>query len=280
MPIHDQSYRHYGGRRRAPGRAWMVIAWAGIRSILARRILLALLIFAWAPFVVRAVQFFLPSAFPQAADFLAPTVETYRDFMRDQLAFVFFVTIFVGAGLIANDRRANALQLYLSKPLTRVEYVAGKLAILSAFLLLVTWIPGMLLLLLQMMLEGSFTFIRENAFLFPAITGIAFLVTFVSAFAILALSALTKNGRFAGILYAFLFIFTQGVFTVFENVTRGSEIAWISFKANLEQVSDVLFRMQPSYDTPWGVSLGVLLAIVALAILVLNRRVRGVEVVT
>ena len=55
---------------------------------------------------------------------------------------MFFVTVYVGAGLIANDRRANALQIYLSKPLTRAEYVVGKLAILMAFLLLVTWVPA------------------------------------------------------------------------------------------------------------------------------------------
>ena len=30
MPIHDQSYRHYGGGRAVPGRSWTVIAWAGI----------------------------------------------------------------------------------------------------------------------------------------------------------------------------------------------------------------------------------------------------------
>ena len=58
----------------------------------------------------------------------------------------FFVTVFVGAGLIANDRRANALQIYLSKPLLRMEYIGGKLAILATFLLFVTLLPALLLL--------------------------------------------------------------------------------------------------------------------------------------
>ena len=43
---------------------------------------------------------------------------------------MFLTTIYVGAGLISLDRRANALQIYLSKPLTRAEYIAGKMAIL------------------------------------------------------------------------------------------------------------------------------------------------------
>jgi hypothetical protein len=71
-----------------------------------------------------------------------PDAETFREFLDQQGVFVFFVTIYVGAGLIANDRRANALQIYLSKPLTRAEYIAGKMAILFLFLLLVTWAAG------------------------------------------------------------------------------------------------------------------------------------------
>jgi hypothetical protein len=33
MPIHDQGYRRYGGSRAEAGRAWQVIARAGIQSI-------------------------------------------------------------------------------------------------------------------------------------------------------------------------------------------------------------------------------------------------------
>ena len=124
------------------------------------------MLFAWAPFVVRAVQIYVSANFQQAA-FLAPKGETFREFLETQGIFVFFVTIWVGAGLIANDRRANALQLYLSKPLSAAEYVAGKLAILFVFLIFVTWAPAMGLLLVQAIFAGSFTFIRNNAYLLP-----------------------------------------------------------------------------------------------------------------
>ncbi len=53
----------------------------------------------------------------------------FRQFLEQQGIFVFFLTVYGGAGLIAHDRRANALQIYLSKPLTRAgaEYTFGKL---------------------------------------------------------------------------------------------------------------------------------------------------------
>ena len=105
------------------------------------RAFIGLLLVSWLPFLVRAVQIYAAANLPQAA-FLAPTPEMFRQFLEQQEIFVFFVTVYAGAGLIASDRRANALQIYLSKPLTRFEYIAGKLAVLAVFLLLVTWVPA------------------------------------------------------------------------------------------------------------------------------------------
>src|SRR6266853_5517700 len=160
MPIHDQGYRRYQGTRTPRGRAWAVITTAGLRTFLGKRAFLGLLVMAWLPFVVRTVQIYAAANFPQMA-FIAPTAETFRQFLSQQDPFVFFVTVYVGAGLIANDRRANALQIYLSKPLSRGEYVLGKMAILMTFLLMVTWVPAMLLLILQAAFAGNVAFLRS-----------------------------------------------------------------------------------------------------------------------
>src|SRR5919106_288155 len=163
MPIHDQGYRRYGGTRAPRGRGWIVITRAGLRTMIAKRAFLGLLLVAWFPFFVRAVQIYAATNLPQAA-FLAPTPETFRQFLDQQQIFVFVITVYVGAGLIANDRRANALQIYLSKPLTRAEYVFGKLAILATFLLLATWVPAIVLLIVQIAFAGNFTFLTNNLF--------------------------------------------------------------------------------------------------------------------
>ena len=141
----------------------MVIARAGLMTFLSRRAFLGLLIVAWIPFVVRASQLFLASNFSQAATFLAPSAQTFRDFLGQQSIFVFLITVYVGAGLIANDRRANALQLYLSKPVTRAEYILGKMTVLATFLLGITWLPAILLLIFQIAFSGSFSFLKANA---------------------------------------------------------------------------------------------------------------------
>lgn len=279
MPIHDQGYRRYGGDRARTGAAWMVIARAGIRTFFEKKMFLALLLVAWIPFVVRAVQIFLAANVPQA-QFLAPTAETFRQFLDQQEIWVFFVTVYVGAGLIANDRRANALQIYLSKPLTRAEYVFGKLAILMTFLLFVTWLPAIVLLIVQIAFAGNFTFFRNNAFLFPAITVFCALEVVVVSSAMLALSSLSKSSRYVGILYAAVIFFSSAMYGVLTAVTRSSALSWISFSASLAQVGNVIFRQPLKYDTPWLVSLLVIVALVVLSAVILERRVRGIEVVT
>ncbi|HAK54841.1 MAG TPA: hypothetical protein DCP38_05070 [Acidobacteria bacterium] len=279
MPIHDQSYRRYRGNRARPGAAWAVIAWAGIRSLLARRLVLALLAFAWMPFLVRAVQIYLSVNFGEIA-LLAPTAETFRDFLEQQNFFVFVVTIYIGAPLIADDRRANALALYLSKPLGRAEYVAGKLAILFAFLLFVTWLPAMSLLGVQMAFSGSAEFVARNLFLIPAITLLSGLKVLLASLTILALSSLSTSSRYVGMLYAGVIIFSDAMFQALRGATGGSTAAWVSVIANLSQVGDVIFRLPARYDTPWLLSALVTLGLLGLSIVVLERRVRAVEVIT
>ena len=279
MPIHDQSYRHYRGTRDSSRSAWTVIATTGIKSFLRQRAFMGVLIFAWIPFLIRAVQFYLAANYPQFANLVAPTKETFRSFLEAQSFFVFVTTIYVGAGLIANDRRANALQIYLSKPLTRSDYVAGKLTILLAFLLLITWVPAMLLLFLQGMFAASFQFLRENLYLIPAITIASLVETLVAAFAMLALSSLSKSSRYVAIMYTGIMLFTNAIYGVLRLVTRGTSVSWVSFTASLEQVGDVIFRVPPRYETPVLVSFIVLLGLVVVSLSILERRVRGVEVV-
>jgi ABC-2 type transport system permease protein len=279
MPIHDQSYRHYSGLRAVAGRSWLVIAWAGMRTFIRRRAFMGLLIFALVPFVVRAVQLWISSNYPQAS-ILSPSPETFRQFLEQQNFFIFIITVYVGSGLIANDRRANALQIYLSKPLMRSEYILGKLAVLFSFLLLVTLVPSLLLLLLKVMFDGSFLFLKNNLFVIPAIVIGSLLQVILASFTMLALSSLSKSSRYVGILYVGITFFTSAIYGALYAITGSSRVSWISIGANVEQVVDVVFRMKPRYQTPWEVSLLVIIGLVVLSVSILERRVRGVEVVT
>ena len=278
MPIHDQGYRRYGGDRTPVGHAWSVIARAGIRTLLSKRAFIALLLLAWLPFIVRAVQIYAATSLPQAA-FLAPDARMFRQFLEQQEVFLFFITVYAGAGLIATDRRANALQIYLSKPLTRFEYIAGKLAILITFLLFVTWVPAVFLLIIQIMFSGSLTFFLNNAFLFPAITVFSFVQVIAVSSAMLALSSLSKSSRYVGVLYAGLIFFSQALYGIVYGITRDSRMAWISVASDLNQIGDAIFRLQLRFKMSLPVAALVVVALVVVSGVILEKRVRGIEVV-
>jgi hypothetical protein len=267
MPIHDQGYRRYRGSRAPRGRAWAVIASSGVRTMLGKRAFLGLLLVSWFPFFIRAVQLYAAAnlfggAGGSPAAFLAPSPRMFRQFLDQQEIFVFFITVFVGAGLIANDRRANALQIYL-----------------STFLLLVTWVPAVLLLVVQIAFAGNFLFFSSNAYLFPAITVFSFVQVVTIGSSMLALSSLSTNARYVGILYAMLLFFSQALFRVLELVTGSTSLSWISVPFDLSQLGDAIFRLPLRYDTPWVLSLAAIVATVVTSGLVLEWRVRGVEVV-
>jgi len=285
MPIHDQGYRRYGGGRAPRGQAWSVITRAGVRTMLAKRAFLALLLLAWGPFLFRAVMIYAAygaSSIPQASAYFRPTAETFRGLLGPggiEGVLIFLITVYVGSGLIANDRRANALQIYLSKPLSRTEYIFGKLAILMTFLLAVTWVPTIVLLVIQIAFAGNFTFLRQNLFLFPAITVYAFIETELLSFAMLALSSLSKSARYVAVLYAALLFFPSAVYGVLYAVTRSSGMSWVSLRADLDQVGNVIFRLAPGYETPWPVPFLVIAVVIGVSAFILERRVRGVEVI-
>jgi ABC-2 type transport system permease protein len=188
--------------------------------------------------------------------------------------------VYAGAGLIANDRRANALQIYLSKPLTRADYVFGKLAILMTFLLLVSWVPAVVLLVVQIVFSGSFRFFLDNLYLFPAITVFSFIQVLSVSAAMLALSSLSNSSRYVGILYAGLIFFSQALYGVVYIVTRNSGLAWMSIAFDLNQLGDAIFRLPLRYSTPVPLAFLAIAALIAGSGFILQRRVKGVEVVT
>ena len=277
MPIHDQGYRRYPGGRRPTGTAWWVIARQQIRTVLSQKRYLILLLMAWVPFIGRVVQIYLAANFQQAS-FLAASAQLFRGFLDQQGLFVFL--LIVGAsGAIADDRRANALQVYLSKPLTRVEYIAGKLFAPLAFVLGVTLLPALLLLVVHVAFSGSLTFVMQNLYLLPAIVLYSLALALVGTFTMVALSSLSKSRRFTALTFTGLFFFTTAMYQALQRITGSRLWALLSPRDLLSEIGDAAFRIPGTRALPLWAALLAVAVIIALSIAVLERRIRGVEVV-
>lgn len=279
-PVHDQSYRRYEGPRQPQGRGWLVIAGAGLRTVLARKTFIALLLLSWLPFLVRTVQIYAVTMYPQAGQVLPVNAGMFQSFVEGQGLCAFFVTIYVGAGLIANDRRANALQVYLSKPILRIEYIMGKLAVLATFLVGVTLLPALLLLVVEAVLSGGFDLVRADPAIVPAVVLASLIRVIVASATMLALSSISRSARYVAVMYTGVVFFAEALYGVLSFITGSSGVAWVSITRNFNVVTDAIFREAPRYDTPAAVSFIVLAGLVAVSISVLERSVRGVEIVS
>jgi len=67
----------------------------------------------------------------------------------------FVLVAWAGPGMITKDLANNSVQLYLSRPLSRTEYLFGKVSVLGALLSGTILIPAILLFFLQAQLERA-----------------------------------------------------------------------------------------------------------------------------
>ena len=110
----------------------------------------------------------------------------------------------------------------------------------------------------------------------------AFLQVLLAAFTMLALSSLSKSSRYVAILYAGAYWFSHAVFGVIYAITGSTKLSWLSLPGNLNQLGDVIFRLQPRYSTPAVASsaLAMVAVIGGVALGPRTPRIRGVEVVS
>jgi hypothetical protein len=281
MPIYDQGYRRYEARSPLHQIRFWPITREALRLILARRAFLGLLAVSFLPFIVRVGQIYIWTRFPEMGRVLPIDGRMFGDFLNQQIGFTILLSIFGASGLIANDLRTGAILVYLSRPLTQRDYIAGKLLVPLALNLAVTLVPGLVLYLVGLALAPELYLKWELAWIAPAIVVHAVAVSLVVSLVVLAVSSLSKSARVAGLGFVGLVFGLEMVRLVLQNGFNRKEAALLSLQADLQSLGVALFGVvDRRLDIFWGWPL-LVLAVVALACLaILRSRVRAVEIVT
>jgi ABC-2 type transport system permease protein len=200
-------------------------------------------------------------------------------FMNVQAVFVIFLSALIGPGLIAPDLANNALPIYFSRPLTRPEYALARLAVLFGALSLITWVPGLLLFGMQVGMAGTWWFWANWTISLGIVAGFAIWVLLVSMVA-LASSAYVKWKIVAGALVLGFFFILSGVAAMINGVFR---VTWghaLNPAWAVNSVWCTLLGVDPP-DGPGAATCALVLAtIILLLALVLERKLRPVEVIT
>lgn len=290
MPVFDHSYRHLERPLREPRLRWLVIARLGIAERLARRWFDALLVVAFLPFLYYTVRLFLELRLPdilgenmrqgdQFLEYLAISPASFMQLLKTQMIFAFLVTIFAGSGLVSGDLRTRALPLYMSKPITRLDYVLGKFLVCAFFVGLVTLVPAELLLFLKAVTSENLSFLWENPLLPARIALSSAAIMSVMSILMLAMSSLSRSAWLPGLGFAILYLFSRAFSGLLRLMLRSHEPVLLSLRDNLARVTEGVFGTPPAVGPHWILS-GVMLALlVAVSAAVLHVRIRGVEVV-
>jgi ABC-type transport system involved in multi-copper enzyme maturation permease subunit len=201
--------------------------------------------------------------------------------------FILLISSIVGAGLIAKDLRSNALEIYLTKPITPVDYVVGKLAVIFVFITLVTFVPALLVYLTAVAVWPGF--LGATWPILFRMAGFCLLASLVNGIVILGLSSLAKSARFATVIWFALAFISAWVGLILSSLTKSRLMSLVSWRENFNTLAGWFFSTRPwthlvddirykDESAPIaGVAVLVLAACVAGSALVMSRSLRNLE---
>ena len=220
-PIADLTYRNYDGPLAPPMYRWWGIAKMMMRLAIKKK---SFWVFAslsgWWYFIMAAVFYFSESIFV-AQGRLGPNPMLSQvvwkgafleAFSRSQL-FLFIIALLIGVGQIANDNRANALLVYLSKPCTKGDYLIGKWFGIFVPLLCVVSAPALVFYGYCAMSYREYGFFTQDHWLILKLLVLFPITPAFHASVALGISSLFNQGRIAGAVYSGIY-FMSDFFTI------------------------------------------------------------------
>jgi ABC-2 type transport system permease protein len=308
MAVYEHFYRAYEGESPSAPQRFLVIPRYALRDVFRSKLSTTIFILCFIYPLVAAILVYLHHNANAIAllqinvrELLPIDASFFRTFLEVQGAFSLILTVLVAPPLISRDLSNNALPLYLCRPLSRAEYVLGKMTVVAILLSLITWVPGLLIFFFQASLSGI-AWLWANLWMIWAIFfGSMIWIVLLSLLA-LAMSSLLKWRVVAsGALLALFFV--PSAFGAIVNelfLTRAGSL--VSLWAMMNNVWRGLFGIfdrasgtirgnvtTPIYDNeyvdivllepPLWASWVVIAAVCAVCIWLLARKVRAYEVI-
>lgn len=304
MAVLERSYKRYDGVLSPEWSRFLIIPRHALRHVFRSKLFTGFYVISFVPVLLFAILIYLVHNSEALAimnlnvvNLFQVDARFFQIFLVTQCWIGFILAILVGPQQVSRDLTNNALPLYLCRPFSRTEYVVGKMSIVILLLSTITWVPGLILFLLQSYLQG-WSWFTGNISIASAI----FLGSLVW---ILLLALLTQTisawvkwriAASAGMIGLF---FIPSVFATIVNellATHWGNI--ISLAALIQNIWSGLFgtfTRQPTVvqamrngrviravsmtEPPLWASWFVLFVVCALCLLLLSRKVKAYEVV-
>lgn len=286
MAVYEQSYHRYEGPLTPLGNRFLVIPRYAYQRLSGSKLLWALLVVSTLTAIAMAFLIYLrnnarliESLGIQLGDNFAIGASFFGIFLGVQLGIGFLLVLIAGPALISMDLANGALPLYLARPLTRKEYLLGKLSVLAAMLSVTTWGYGLLLWGLQASLAGG-EWALDNLRLASGIFFGSWVWIVVLSFLTLALSALIRWPLAVRGVLLVLFLVLPAFGVALREILRTPWGHVIDLGSDLSVVVAWLLGTPPADGPPIVGAWIVLTGVVVVSILIISARLRAQEVVT
>jgi len=304
VAVLERSYKRYDGVLTPEWSRFLIIPRHAVKDVFRSKLFTAFfaLSFIWP--LVCAILIYLHHNFEALGilridirNLLPIDASFFQNYVIVQGTIGFFLAVLVGPQQVSRDLTNNALPLFLCRPFNRSEYVVGKMSIIIILLSTMTWVPGLILFLLQSYLEG-WSWFADNIWIASAIFIGSLVWILLLALMSQAISAWVKwlVAARAALLAAFFIptAFAAIVNEIFQtrwghifdlraligNVWAGLFGTFVGQTAEQEQIRNGrLIRQVMMSEPPLWASWFVLFMICALCLWLLSRKVRAYEVV-
>ncbi len=228
MPVHDLGYRGWDGRRMPRILRPLDVARSGIALIWKRRMLRLMLMLSWLPIIVPAAAIFafeyssssgemrglvevvlrspmigkheladMAQSDPASARHEVWSTLILFFFRYPQLTVMVLLVGLISPALVSYDLRSKAYLLYFSRPLTPMEYILGKSAVVWFFLAMVVTIPALAAYVVGVMLSSDISVVAETWDIPLRILGATVVLVVPTTAIAMCYSSFTGESRYA-----------------------------------------------------------------------------------
>lgn len=290
MAVYKRTYKAYTGPTTQAWSRFLVLSRYSFATLFDSRLFTAFTVLCFLPFLLGFAFIYIAHsptvqlifgintlrAHPIAID--GPWFVTY---LAIQSWLGFFLTAWCAPGLIAQDLANNALPLYLSRPLSRAEYLLGKITVLATLLSCITWVPALILFFLQAEMEGH-GWGWDNISIAGAILVCAWLFIALISLVSMALSVWMKWRMAATAAMLAVFFVVPGFGVAIDQIMRVHWGRLLSLPFDVMQIWFHMFGVPGRFRdgaVPVWQAWATIVMVCWLAVLLLDKRLRAKEVI-
>jgi ABC-2 type transport system permease protein len=284
MAVYRRSYKPYSGALTAAWSRCFVLFRYSRRNLFRSKFLTALFVICFfypilclfQIYIVHNASFLQQVGVSKAV--LSIDNKFFFRFITVQGVFAFLLTAFTGPGLISPDLANGALPLYFCRPFSRAEYVLGKSSVLAILLSQITWVPGLVLFMVQASLSGA-RWTSDNLWIAGSLVISSLLWIVILSLLAMALSAWVKWRIVAGALLLAVMFFGAGFAQAINAVLQTQVGHFFNVAYLMRTVWNALFQVDRVHAIPVAQAWVALLLYCAICLGLLMRKVRAYEVV-